>query len=66
MLKRITLKQFFMGQIIIFCTIALLVIANYLFMSKSMIAGDEQQTKNVFLHEFMDEKYIDHLNNHIQ
>ena len=62
MLKRITLKQFFIGQIIIFCTIAVLVIANYLFMSKSILEGDEQQAKNVALNSFLGEKYVDHLN----
>lgn len=62
MLKRITLKQFSIVQIIVFCAIAILVTGNYLLMSKSILDGAEQQTKNTDLHQFLDEKYIDHLN----
>ncbi len=61
MFKRMTLRQFYLGQIIVFCTIAVLVTGNYYFMSKSILERDEQKTKNIELREFIDEKYVDHL-----
>ena len=62
MVKNLSLKKFFLFQVVLLCVVTLVIMGVFLFMNRMIAKADEDQARDVELREFMGQKYIDHLN----